>query len=114
MGITQAILRLRADYARDFGLSPAGINGGECMNFAADIARKGFGEDIWGDDLDYDYFWSEDMQAFGFWFAQSFMSIHCFIMYEGKFYDSETPQGCDYADDLPCYQRNIDMLYEDM
>ena len=108
MNITRAILKLRIKYAVKFKLSPANINSGSCMDFAAEIAKQGFGQDVWGSDLAIDW-WSEIIQPFED-DMEYFSSIHCFIMYGGKFYDSETPQGCDYPDDLPCYQRNMDLL----
>lgn len=114
MGIAQAILELRIEYTHKFNIPVFEINNGMCMKFAADIANMGFGKDVWGDDLLVE-FWSDYVQSFyddSFFddFARYFSSIHCFIMYNGKFYDSETPQGCDYPDQLPCYQRNIDLL----
>ena len=74
------------------------------MDFAADIMNQGFGDNVWGHQLDIEY-WSEHVQVVGEIDAEYFMSMHCFILYEGKFYDSEMPQGCNYPDDLPCYKR---------
>lgn len=108
MNITRAILKLRIKYAIKFRLSPIGINNGRCMDFAAEIAKQGFGQDVWGCDLSIEW-WSEIIQPFENDLCD-FAEIHCFIMYDGKFYDSETPQGCNYPDQLLCYQRNIDML----
>ena len=109
MNITQAILKLRIQYAIRLKLHPADINAGLCMDFAAKIAKQGFGDDIWGNEVPIEY-WTDAVQAVGRYEAEYFMEIHCFIYYDGKFYDSETPQGCDYPDDLLCYQRNMDLL----
>ena len=108
MNITRAILELRIRYAAVYKLRPAEINSGRCMDFARDIAKQGFGDDIWGSTIPIDY-WSDEVQQIGD-DAEYFMDIHCLIYYKGKFYDSETPQGCDCPDQLPCYQRNIDLL----
>lgn len=119
MGITQAILKLRAEYAKHYKISPAEINLGRCMDFAREIAIMGFGEDMWGHDIEFDIFWSDKIQKLvaddiidDIYSISEFTSIHCFIFYKNKFYDSETPQGCNYADDLLCYQRNINYLFE--
>jgi len=109
MGITQAILRLRIEYTHKFNISPAEINLGRCMDFAADIMNQGFGDDKWGHTLDIED-WSEFVQAVGGFDADEFTSLHCFIIYEGKYYDSECPQGCNYPDQLPCYQRYLYLL----
>ena len=109
MGIAQAILELRVKYAVENKVSPADINSGMCMDFAADIMNQGFGDDKWGYTLDIGY-WSELVQAAGEFDAYEFMSLHCFIIYEGKYYDSECPQGCNYPDQLPCYQRLLYLL----
>lgn len=85
---------------------------GRCMDFAVDIMNQGFGEDIWGHKLGIEY-WSDAVQAAPQHRAMNFRGIHCFIYYEGKFYDSETPQGCNYPDELLCYQRFEYLLYED-
>jgi len=101
MNITKAILELITKY----GLTPFDINDGNCDSFANDITDMGFGQAIWGDDLDMDL-WSLDVQHIDDWLG-CFGAGHCFIWYNGKFYDSECPQGCDYPDYLPIYQRNI-------
>lgn len=110
MGITQAILKLRIEYAQR-GHSPKDINGGLCADFADDIiSRFGLsdGVAVWGEEVPVKH-WSSYVQKIQDWFSH-FAICHCFIWYRGKFYDSETPQGCDYPDQLLCYQRNINYL----
>ena len=109
MSITKAILNLRIIYARRHKMRPAEINSGLCMDFADNIAGQGFGISIWGSEVPYKYWSDAVLQAADYEFDY-FIDIHCFIYYDGKFYDSETPQGCDYPDDLLCYQRNMDLL----
>ena len=107
MSITQAILKLRIEYAKRFRINPTQINGGMCMDFAREIAEQGFGEDVWGSEISIIY-WTGAIQIMNDAEFEYFADYHCFIEYKGKFYDSETPQGCDYPDQLLCYQRNID------
>lgn len=111
MNITRAILELRAEYAQS-GYNPIDINSGLCDQFANEIAEIGFHNcvAVWGNDLSIEY-WSENLWVYCDDGLEHFANIHCFIMYNGKFYDSETPQGCDYPDQLLCYQRNMDLLY---
>lgn len=106
MGITQAILKLRIKYTAKFNVSIAGINCGLCSTFADDIAKQGFGIAVWGGDL-LGELWSDIMLGLCDSDFEYIADCHCFIYYEGKFYDSECPQGCDYPDQLLCYQRNL-------
>ena len=80
MGITQAILRLRCIYAKQYDATPQDVNGGLCEDFAGDIVNMGFGNVIWS-------------------------GAHCFVLYNGKYFDSECPQGCNHPDKLPFYLR---------
>ena len=113
MNITRAILELRIKYAAEDKQSPSDINSGWCSEFADDIAEQGFGIAVWGGDLLWES-WSEIMQSLHHADFQYIVDCHCFIYYEHKYYDSECPQGCDYPDQLPCYQRNTEpLLYED-
>lgn len=105
--ITRPILKLRVLYAKADGLKPHAINQGDCMNFARRIASMGFGQAVWGNDLDMSLY-SENVQHIKNWMAIAYG--HAFIWYDGKFYDSECPQGCDYPDQLPFFQREIDRL----
>jgi hypothetical protein len=107
--ITQAILQLRIHYG-EYGVRPDVINTGQCMDFAYEIARLGFGSDVWGNEVLLEN-WSSEFQYIAngnlanYKLVIQYMECHCFIEYEGKYYDSECPQGCDYPDQLPCYVR---------
>ena len=107
MNITRAILLLRIKYAKRYGYNPTKINSGSCMNFADDIVDMGFHDcqAVWGDTLHWDL-WSDKVRDL-IDFLEYFASGHCFIWYDGRFYDSECPQGCNYPDGLPFYQRSI-------
>ena len=101
--ITQEIENLCDQYYDQLGLTAKKINSGECGNFAADIVDLGFGEDIWGDELPYNY-WSKSIQEIWDEFLEFYAGGHCFIRYNGKYYDSQCPQGCNYPNELPYYQ----------
>lgn len=93
-GIETAIRLLADGYVDLYGLDVIGgipaINRGMCEAFAKDIvsiipdARA-----VWDDDLD-------TMIAYG---------SHCVIVYGGRYYDAECPEGSDDFRDLPYYQR---------
>ncbi len=102
MNITQKIENLVDQYYDQFGLTAKKINSGECMTFAADIVALGFGEAIWGSKVPYDY-WSESIQEIWDEFSSHYADGHCFIKYNGKYYDSQCSQGCNYPDELPYY-----------
>jgi len=111
MGIAQAILKLRAEYANEDGISPYTINNGQCDEFAETLEIMGFGVAIWGSQIPIES-WSLLMQEIveiGImddfdWFAD----CHCFTFYREKYYGSECPQGCEHPDQLPIYQRNLE------
>jgi len=107
--ITQRILKLRIAYAKQYEVRPYEINNGQCEDFAYDLSHYGFGEPIWGDELASFECWSAEIKEYPDWFSHS-APIHCFTRYHGKYYDSECPQGCDYPDQLPCYQREKHFL----
>lgn len=110
MGIAQVILRLRADYANQESLSPSQINNGRCDEFAETLEMKGFGVAVWGSQIPIES-WSlfiQDVVGNGIlWDFDYFADCHCFAFYREKYYDSECPQGCEYPDQLPIFQRNI-------
>ena len=106
MHITQAIIQLRWQVKRKQNLSPQEINNGSCEEFAdliSDIISDAFS--IWGDSV-CPILWSSQVFNLPDWFSH-FTNGHCFIMFNNKFYDSECPQGCNYPDKLPFYQREI-------
>lgn len=106
MGITHAINLLCDRYFEDLDKTPEQINCGNCGCFADDLESFGFGVAVWGDSLGYSC-WTPGIENHNEdWFTH-IAPGHCFIMYEGKFYDSECSEGCEYADQLPFYQRQI-------
>lgn len=91
--IGEAVVALAEMYTELFEMSTEEINNGSCWEFAADL-HKLFPESISTDNhklsgLDYpDVDWS-----------------HAFVLYNGLYYDSETPDGVADWMDLPCCQR---------
>jgi len=79
--ITEAIERLVELYAAEYDVDAYHTNCGQCEDFANDIVEL-FPEAVaeWGDGLcDADE-------------VDQYM-YHCILLYQGKFYDSEHPQG---------------------
>lgn len=71
-------------YAALYGVTPYKINCGMCEDFANDVQDLVPGaEGFWGDELTEPY---EDFYQYGY---------HHIIRYNGKYYDSQHPQGVD-------------------
>jgi len=100
MNITQTILQFRIKWCSELNCTPQQINTGNCEGFAAEIEERGFEYATWGSEIPYEG-WLNSSQDW----IDSFSGCHCFIDYNGRYYDSECPQGCIYPDDLPFYKR---------
>ena len=108
MTISEAIQQL----ASAWGCSPKVINSGDCDMFASRIADQGFGEPWWGGEL-YGEDWSPRARSIEGWMDEWGEAWgHCFIVHEHRYYDSECPEGVDWPDELPFYQRRIKRLAE--
>lgn len=108
--VTEAILALRKTYA-ERGRSPEEINDGECDEFAYALQNLGLGTMVKEVDL-VDHPWSDEMIRA--WLSvdldirnhkgESF--IHAFLRGDdGRYYDSEMPEGVENPENLPIYQR---------
>lgn len=78
------------------GFNAWAINCGNCDSFAQELQEKfpkGFAR--WGDD--YYEFFNTDVDPSG----------HCFFVFEMLYFDSETPNGVSYPDELPFYARQL-------
>ena len=91
--IGQAIRWLAEQYKRASGLSPRQINQGQCDNFASDLQSLV---------SDSRLFCSEQ-------FEDEWPDVpgHCWVEFEGKWFDAETPDGVDEWKDLPIFVRFI-------
>lgn len=77
------------------GFTAESINDGECDTFAREIADIVPGAvAIW----DFEQSGKTD---------DEFHYMHCFVRYQGRFYDSETPSGVDHWMNLPIFQKHI-------
>lgn len=73
---------------------PSLINEGDCSQFATKVVdRLGAGKVVWScDNPEWD-------QVLGDW-------CRAFVEYEGKYYDSEAPEGVNTVFELPFYKRH--------
>ena len=80
------------------------INCGLCEELAETIIRSGEfegAEGFWGDNFDAE-FWGIDVEGW-----VEYAAYHYFILYKGRYYDSEASEGVDHPKDLPLYQKNL-------
>ena len=82
------------------------INEGRCDRFAEIIVDSGFGEAVWGDGLPRNA-WSPAItdEMWDGHYRDNVAPYHCFIMYDGRYYDSESPDGVEWPDQLKCFVR---------
>ena len=79
------------------------INCGLCEEFAETICEQIEGAEAWwGDGFDTE-FWGIDVE---YW-VEDYAAYHKFIVYKGRYYDSEAPDGVDHPKDLPSYQKKV-------
>jgi|TARA_Y100000034_G_scaffold113405_1_gene148393 hypothetical protein len=82
------------------------INNGNCEQFAEIICEQIEGAEAWWGDMigeeDDDFWGLEDIENW----VEDHAYAHCFIVYKGRYYDSEAPEGVDHPKDLPLYQKH--------
>ncbi len=104
MTITEKIRELVADWIhRGHTPDARGINSGNCDSFAGDLEDAGYGTLMWGEELDTED-WSKQVQNISGWVEHNAYR-HCFVKFEGRYYDSECLMGAEYPDGLPLYRR---------
>lgn len=82
--------------AERWGIHPILINSGECADFADTICSKVEGAvALWGNSVPQ--YFSNKHQPWG----------HCFISWNGKFYDAEEPDGVSSPALLPFFLRQV-------
>jgi hypothetical protein len=82
MSTADVIREVAGLYERHYGVSPSDINKGMCEDFSTDVLTViGRGEVFWADDM-LDGSWEEH-------------GAHAFFWLDGKYYDSESPEGVD-------------------
>jgi hypothetical protein len=102
--VKREVLRLRRIYRNQHGQTPREINGGNCESFAEDLLTKfPKGDTYWGEDfpkLFRPYMSKRQVED----------TAHCFFFIEGKYFDSECPEGVINPALLPYYQRCIQRM----
>lgn len=85
------------------------INSGQCMDFAVDLKDMGFGTYIWGQELPRKG-WGPEItdEIWNHWWYRHHRYGHCFTIYKGRYYDSESPDGVEWPEQLQCFQRFLD------
>lgn len=100
--ISKVIRNVLAEWKKE-GFTPAGINESFCEDFAENVTYV-FDEGVkitWGMDEVDRYLGPIDLDA------KAEVSLgHCFLLYKGKFFDSERPDGVGEFLDLPFFQRS--------
>ena len=81
MNMTQTI----NDMILEFDEYPYDINNGRCEDFAEAIVKKMPGATSMWNDFDNDD------------------PNHCYVRYNGRYYDAECPEGVNSPDDLPIF-----------
>lgn len=95
LSITDAINALVEVYADIHSLNPYSINCGCCEEFANDLSEIVFNAiPTWGDELTDP---GDDVDLYG---------DHCFVEYDGKYYDAECPEGVEDFRQIPCFIHN--------
>jgi len=100
MNITESIKALAISYIAKFDVVDdiEGINEGFCGYFAEDIAKQIDGAvAIWDNEKIHS---TTKLQSYH----------HCFILFEERYYDSESPEGVDHPKDLFFYKREVEYL----
>lgn len=96
--ITEAITELAKIFLEVYATDAYDINRGMCENFAESIEELVPGAvAAWGDTLLGEDYVDDDFDRYGY---------HCVIVYEGRYYDSQHPQGVDDFRDISAFHSN--------
>jgi hypothetical protein len=87
--IAQVIATLVTEYRERHGVTAEEINEGQCEDFAKDLKRQ-----VGGEIQDNEMLNRAELD----WY-------HAFLFLDGRYYDSETPNGVEDWRQLPCCQR---------
>lgn len=105
--IAECVIALVELYEKNWDIDAYTINCGDCDKFAIELIRIWTGTDketddavvIWAEDLAGD----EDL-------AEDLAGLHAFACIDGRYYDSECPEGVDDGRALPCLYRYFNRL----
>jgi len=102
MTLSDLIRRIAAEFMAEEPYSdPGQINQGQCEEFAAIVSIR-YQEEIdeWGDQPIL--WWDND--KLGVDFESSPWPAHAFLEFQGRYYDSECPEGVDDWQQLPIFK----------
>ena len=85
------------DLVLEWGEHPLDINGGECGDFACELARRL--------PAAYHVFCEAALNLFTIDNLEFDLNGHNMIEYDGRYYDAEAPQGVEYPELLPIFVR---------
>lgn len=90
-------------YEEAYGTGAYQINCGLCEDFAHDLVWA-LGEDPYSHSCPIEIRWHDEMEdctegEADFW-------SHCFVQYQGRYYDSQAPEGVAAWRDLPCFREH--------
>ena len=88
--IEAAVEALADLYCRSVGYTTEDINDGDCHDFACNLRMLVD---------DGEVYWDDEIQQ------GASRGYHAFLLYEGRYYDAELPQGADNWWELPFYAR---------
>ena len=94
MTITDIIIALNKELAANHGTTPQETNEGNCEWFAEEVCRR------IGCYPPPALLWDTHLDPSG-----EFDGVHCFVAHNGRFYDSERPEGVLDWRQLPCFLR---------
>lgn len=101
--IHEAIPALVEYYIREYQSNAYKINCGLCEDFAHDLVFV-LGEDPYKHTCPIEIRWHDEMPDCSEYEADWW--AHCFVVYQGRFYDSEASTGVDTWRDLPSFKNN--------
>lgn len=90
---TQAVRKVMAQWIEEDHITPQDVNGGMCYEFAQAVAEIVPGAEIVNGEM---VFMGDPSADDG---------VHHFVHHQGKFYDSECPNGVEDYAYLPCIAR---------
>jgi hypothetical protein len=104
--IGKVIDKLVQTYYNLYQVSINDINCGLCQDFAQDLVN--IFQERWGYELDS--YWGDDLLATELnldWEDVPYIDAHCFVFFEGKYYDSECSEGVVDWKQLPIFDGTI-------
>lgn len=99
--ISDLVVHLVGLYEDAYGTDAYEINCGLCEDFAHDLVWA-LGEDPYSHSCPIEIRWHDEMEDCTEEEANTW--AHCFVVYQGRYYDSQAPEGVDAWRELPCFR----------